>query len=224
MKGIEHTGQVGTESVGMIVEGGRHQTHHVERHHALALGCERESGIGIVGIGGQRYRELLPLARNLTGYDSFCIDLRARSIRDSCAKRSLKLALGPERQPIAAALNGIDAPEAFVGNTRLLTLAAFEGHLKGGMLGRVEKLLTDKTQAGTRCALAYRRPMVGRMGIVLEGTIAHELGVETAVGCMVDVLVEDSVQCGGNIIQRMSHVDAHRHLCLHSQGYKHHSG
>ena len=50
-------------------------------------------------------------------------------------------------------------------------------------------------------------PMLSRFGVVLKGSVAHKLGIEAAVGSMVDVLIEDAVEIGRHFVALLSRVD-----------------
>ena len=81
-------------------------------------------------------------------------------------------------------------------------------------LHAVEQPLGGEPQHG----VALGPPVFGLVGIVLERAVAHQFGIETAVGGMVDVFVENAVEHGRNLRSRPGGVEFHRHLGRNAHG------
>ncbi len=209
---IEHGCQVRTHPVLAVVERGGHEAHHVEVKLALASGLKPQQGFRMVGIAGHRGLILGPLVGEL-----LALKLRLGKLHASAAaaderfQLALELSLGPERQFVGAALYGGNAPVALIVESVTFTV---EGHLQRLALSLVEQALVHEAQG--RVALGL--PVLGSLVVVLEAAVADELSIETTVGGVVDVFIEDAIEHGRHRLAFLGGIHVDRHLCRCAEG------
>ena len=114
----QHVGQVRPHAVLAVLEGGREEAHHIKLHLPHAVEDKGKLRLRVVAVGSKRcliLRPSLGLACGEIADHSLSIKLRAVLRAECCLHGALIFqSLGPRRQPVAAALHGIDAPITLV--------------------------------------------------------------------------------------------------------------
>ena len=222
---VEHLCQVGAQTVLAVLPCWREEAHHVELQGALAVEDQGEPGLRVVAVGCQLGGVLAPRGPPFVprgGHNSFS------QYRSPLGGRregfvgfqhgldiTLIFSLEPEAEPVGTSLHGVDAPETFVLQPDGVGRSGVDGHFEGVLLGQFEGVLLGAVQqlyflgglheAGVdgRAVEAVGLPAlhVGGSAVaraVLERAVANQLGVEAAVGGVVDVLKKDAIVRGAD--------------------------
>ena len=190
---IEQLCQVGAQAVLAILEGGREEAHHVELNGTLAVCNECKLSLGIIGVGGELCGILGPFLSDLTADGSLCIYICALGVGETSLQTAFVVTLCPERELVGSALHAVDTPETLIDERCRGIGSGGNGNLECLSLSFVEEVLTDELRADLGAVLSGGLPCGNLLVVVLEGAVADQFGIETAIGSMVDVLEEDAI-------------------------------
>ena len=217
---IEELSQIRAQAILAILESRREEAYHIENDGTLSVGYEFELSLGIVSVGCQLCRIFGPLLANLGVECGFCIHLIALGVGEASLQSALVATFSPEREFIGSALHGVDSPEAFVDERGCCCWFGSDSKLECLALCIVEQTLIDELCIDLCTFLGGSLPGRNILVVILEGTIADEFGIETAVGSMVDILEEDTVEVRRNLDTWVRGIYIDGNLCVgcHSRG------
>ena len=210
--GQQHLGQVAAASVGPVLESGREEAHHIEHHRAGLLGREHELGLRVAALCGDDGFQVTPLALHPALHLAAAQQGAVLAAQTGCELARLAcLGAYPQREAVLSAFLHADAPEPGIAHTASGSLDAYPECL---LLHIVEHAFAAEFQLALQWLPAVRLPVRK-----LQRAVAYQFGIESAIGCMIDVFEEDAVERGAHLCALVGQVNLHIHLRRRCQSH-----
>ena len=217
MQGFQQLGEVDAASVLATLVGGREERDNIHRHHAGGGKRQRQPAFGVRACRAHGYIfNMCPLASfQLQGHAGLTqVASVGTAEGDDEVALVVSVGLHPGRERVVRLLAEGHPPVAFVLDTAAQTLQV---QAKGVGLTVVEHSVCRQRSHGTAESL----PMGGTFRVVLEGTVLHQLGVETAVAGVVDFLEKDTIKALTDLGSQVFCIHRDHRLGKSIRGQKH---